>query len=73
MRGSLAELGWLFKIYPKKEIIAVFLNTPFKIYPKRAFYFVKRFLLALKGKKIDEQDYITSIFGKVRPRATKSF
>ncbi len=73
MRGSFPELGWLFKTYTKKEIIDVFLNVPFKIYPKKVFYFVKNFLLCLKYKRIDEQNYITSIFGKIRPRATKGF
>ncbi len=73
MCGSFPELGWLFKTYTKKEIIDVFLNVPFKIYPKKVFYFVKNFLLCLKYKKIDEQNYITSIFGKIRPRTAKGF
>jgi len=73
MRGSFDDLKWLFNIYPKQEIKSVFYRQPQKIYPKKVFFFVKNFVLDLKDKNIDEQDYVTSIFGPIRPRAAKNF
>lgn len=72
MRGSFNDLKWLLKIYPKKEIRNLFYHQPVKIYPEKVYFFIKNFVLNLANKNIDDQDYITSISGKIRPRATKN-
>lgn len=70
--GTLDEINWLFDAYSKKEVARVFLTKPSKQYPKVVYYFIKNFILSLKDKTLDEQDYVTSISGYTRPRATKS-
>lgn len=70
--GTFEELQWLFKAYSKKEIIDVFINKPQKLYPRSMFYFVKNFILQLKDKSLSEGEYVTSISGKIIPRATRS-
>ena len=70
--GTFEELQWLFSTYPKEEIADVFINRPQKIYPRSMFYFVKNFILQLKDKKLSEGKYVTSISGKIIPRATRS-
>lgn len=69
--GTLDEIKWLFDTYSKREVIRVFLTKPSKIYPKEVYFFIKNFILSLKNKILDEQDYVTSISGYTRPRATK--
>lgn len=70
--GTFEELQWLFSTYKKKEIIDVFIKNPQKLYPKSMFYFVKNFILRLKDKNLSEGRYVTSISGKIIPRATRS-
>lgn len=70
--GTLNEIKWLFDTYSKREVVRVFLTKPQKIYPKEVYYFVKNFILSLKDKTLDEQDYVTSISGPIRQRAAKS-
>lgn len=70
--GTFEELQWLFSTYSKKEIVDVFINNPQKLYPKSMFYFVKNFILHLKDKNLSEGRYVTSISGKIIPRATRS-
>ena len=70
--GGIEEIKWLFSNYSKKEIVDVFLQ-PYKNYPKKIFYFVKNFILNLKNKKIDEDAYVTSIYGPIRRRTARSF
>lgn len=67
--GTLDDIRWLLKTYSKKEIVDTFLKTPYKNYPKYVFYFVKNYLLKLKNKVLNENAYVTSIFGPVRQRA----
>lgn len=69
--GTLDEIKWLFDTYSKGEVVRVFLTKPSKQYPKVVYYFVKNFILRLKDKILDEQDYVTSISGFTRPRAAK--
>jgi len=69
--GTIEELKWLFNTYSKKDIIDVFLNVPYKNYPRQNFYFIKNFIINLKDASIDEDKYVTSIHGPVRPRATE--
>jgi len=70
--GGIEEIKWLFSNHSKKEIVDVFLQ-PYKNYPKKIFYFVKNFILNLKNKKIDEDAYVTSIYGPIRRRTARSF
>ena len=70
--GQFEDLHWLFKTYGKKEVIRIFVNQPSKNYPKSVYYFIKNYVLGLKNKILDEQDYITSIFGPIRQRASKN-
>ena len=69
--GTLDEIKWLFDTYSKREVVREFLTKPSKQYPKEVYYFIKNFILRLKDKILDEQDYVTSISGYTRPRATK--
>src|SRR3989344_8093476 len=66
--GTLEEIKWLFNTYSKEEIARYFLTRPQKIYPKEVYYFVKNYILSLKDKIQDEQDYVTSISGPIRQR-----
>lgn len=69
--GTLADIRWLFQTYPKPEIIRVFLTTPYKNYPRAVFHFIKNYILKLKDQTVDEELYVTSIHGSVRPRAAE--
>jgi len=71
--GTFSDIRWLFNTYSKSDVINVFINRPSKTYPKVVYQFVKNYILNLKNKKLDENDYITSISGPVRPRAARSF
>lgn len=68
MYGDLNEIRWLFRTYGKKVIVNVFLNHPSKQYPKETFHFVKNFLLNLRGRSLNKDSYVTSIYGPVRQR-----
>ena len=70
--GTFEELQWLFSTYSKKEIIDVFINMPQKIYPRSMYYFVKNFILQLKDRNLSEGAYVTSISGKIIPRAARN-
>ena len=70
--GSLADIQWLFSIYGKKAVCQYFLKNPSKNYPAKTFDFVKNYVLGLDKEQLDEQDYVTSIFGRIRPRTAKS-
>lgn len=69
--GTLADIRWLFQTYPKQEIIRVFLTVPYKNYPRAVFHFIKNYILKLKDQTVDEELYITSIHGSVRPRTAE--
>ena len=66
--GDLSELSWLFDTYSKEEVVRVFLSGPAKLYPKEVYHFVKNYLLGLRNRDLDEQDYVTSFIGPVRQR-----
>jgi hypothetical protein len=70
--GTIADIKWLFTTYSKEEIYDVFLHQPSKNYARNNFYFVKNYILGLKKAHLDEDNYVTSIYGPVRPRATGS-
>ncbi len=69
--GTIEQLKWLFKTYPKREIINTFVHHPMKMYPKHIYWFTKNHLLALQNMQLDEQQYVTSLFGPTRLRAAQ--
>ena len=66
--GAMDDLRWLMRVYNKEELIHVFLHAPYKNYPNYIYFFVKNYLLGLKDVSLDENQYVTSIHGSVRPR-----
>lgn len=42
--GTLDDLKWLFRAYPRETIRDVFLQAPIKIYTRAAFHFAKLIL-----------------------------
>lgn len=71
--GTFKELRWLLTTYSKKEIIETFTNKPIRMYPKDMYIFVKDYLLGLEQVRLNEEDYVTSISGSLRPRQAASF
>lgn len=67
--GTMDELRWLFQTYGRETLTHHFLNHPGKLYPKKVFHFVKNYLLRLSRKNVDEEDYVTSLYGPLRQRA----
>ena len=70
--GDFTDLRWLLQTYSKSDIVDVFVNRPSKTYPKPVYQFVKNYILGLKNRELDENAYITSIHGPVRPRTAES-
>lgn len=70
--GTMDQLKWLFKIYQKREIVNTFVHQPMKMYPKHIYWFTKNHLLSLQHTQLDEQNYVTALFGPTRPRAQAS-
>lgn len=70
--GTMDHLKWLFETYPKREIVNAFVHQPMKMYPKHIYWFTKNHLLALQNMQLDEQNYVTALFGPTRPRAAAS-
>lgn len=67
--GDMKNIRWLFRTYSETEIVDVFVHHPAKLYPKEMFHFVKNFLLPLKNASLDQDNYVTSIYGPIRQRA----
>lgn len=57
MYGTLEDIEWLKKVYSKKEIERVFVESPKKIYTASALNFVKSFILNIT-ERIDESKYL---------------
>lgn len=60
--GSLEQIKWLFKNYPKEEIIDNFVNSPRKNYTPAAFNFIKNFILDLEKQELNPEYYVKTIF-----------
>lgn len=60
--GSLEQIKRMFTIFPKKEIIQIFVKSPRKNYSPSAFNFVKNYILGLKDKKINSGAYVKVLF-----------
>lgn len=56
--GRLEDIVWLFRSYPKKEIIDVFATTPYKNYRESRFQFVKNYVLGLNNSTLNEKLYV---------------
>ena len=63
--GSLEELRWLFKTYPREVIKSIFINQPIKTYRAPSFNFVKKILLKIK-EPLPEERYVINT-----PRITR--
>ena len=55
--GSLDDISWLIEVYPKKDIVGVFMVS-FKDYTRPRFYFVKDAILGLKNWHPEEKYYV---------------
>lgn len=56
--GKLEDIIWVFRVYPKKEIIKTFTTIPFKDYSASRFLFIKKFVLGLKNDTMNELRYV---------------
>lgn len=59
--GRMEDILWVFKTYPKREIIKTFTSIPYKDYRAGRFNFVKNYLLDLKNYKLDDRYYVKNI------------
>ena len=59
--GGFKAWRWLFKTYPKKTIIDVFVSQPLKIYTLKIFNFIKEILLNIKDKNLKIENYDRSL------------
>ena len=64
--GRMEDFKWVFRVYPKEEIIKVFTTFPYKDYTQSRFYFVKNFLLSLRNKSLNEKYYVKNIPRDIR-------
>jgi hypothetical protein len=62
MYGDLKDIKWLLETYSRSKVREIFVQQPKKVYTAPAFNFVKNFVLGLKGKKLEENKYVKSIF-----------
>lgn len=62
--GLREHLEWLFSVYPKAEIIRIFLEKPIKIYYRSAWNFAKSILLKDKIK-LDKYRYLRDLPRKI--------
>ena len=56
--GDLDMWQWLFDIYSKSEVRAVFVTHPSKSYTDSRFYFIKNFLLNIKNQELNPNRYV---------------
>lgn len=66
--GGIPQWRWLFKTYPFKTILHIFLNQPAKIYRPETFNFVKNILLFLENKNLDKEFYVINTPRTIRPK-----
>lgn len=70
--GTLKDIKWLFDVYSKEKVRELFVTHPNRNYAKDDLYFISRFLLDPIHVPIDENDYVTSLFGPIRQRTAGS-
>ncbi len=59
--GRMEDILWLLKTYTRYEMEKVFTTMPYKDYDRARFYFVKNFILNLKGTSLNERLYVKNI------------
>lgn len=67
--GRMEDILWLFTIYSKPEIEEVFTEHPYKDYGESRFYFIKKYLLALKEKQMNESFYVKNTPRYIREKS----
>lgn len=56
--GTLANIKWLFSVYPKTTITKVFYETPTKIYSPASLNFISHFILPRHATAIKKTNYL---------------
>lgn len=64
--GTLEEILWLFKTYPKTALVKVFTTIPYKDYFAPRFSFIKNYFLGLKNLTMNENRYVKNIPRDIR-------
>lgn len=59
--GSLEDIRWLLRRYPRETVKRVFLGSPLPIYSRPALNFVKNYLLDLKKVTLDPKVYVKAL------------
>lgn len=61
MFGNFDQIRWLFKTYPKSQVVDTFLRQPQKIYTKEALNYISKFILDLSGVRLPVDKYVNAI------------
>ncbi|MDP1722031.1 MAG: hypothetical protein Q8L37_02370 [Candidatus Gottesmanbacteria bacterium] len=64
--GSLEDMFWVLRTYPRDSIRHVFATVPYKDYRAPRFYFIKNFLLNLRDTPMNEHRYVKNIPRDIR-------
>lgn len=64
--GSLEDMFWILRTYPRDSIRHVFTTVPYKDYRAPRFYFIKNFLLHLQDTPMNERRYVKNIPRDIR-------
>src|SRR5437016_4170922 len=56
--GRMEDMLWLFETYPKDELKEIFADHPYKDYDAARFNFVKKYLLGLNERDLNEKRYV---------------
>lgn len=64
--GSLEDMFWILRTYPRDVIRHVFATVPYKDYRAPRFYFIKNFLLQLRDTPMNERRYVKNIPRDIR-------
>ena len=70
--GRLEDIVWLFRTYPKAEIINIFTTTPYKNYQASRFQFIKNYVLHLNHSHLNEKLYVQNTPRDLGYRKTES-
>lgn len=62
MYGDLKDIKWLFDTYSRNKVREIFIKHPKKVYTPPAFKFVKDIILGFRDEKLEEKDYVKSLF-----------
>ena len=59
--GTMEQLSWLFRVYPKSEIKRVFLEKPTKIYSPSAFNWITKIVFDNLGINLSPSAYVNNL------------